>query len=295
MTIEIAATTHDLFISYAEADCVSVDGFLIDALDQAGVNYYSEDAFALGVPRLVEFERAIKQSRRTLLILSPAYLADTFGQFVDVLVNSYGMETATWPVIPLSLTQVELPPRLSQLVRLDASDAEAQQRALVRLCAELHRPVPGAAAEEPREPRHVQQQGGGRHDQEPREPDQRGGIQVPAELLDDRDGPVAGRRADAAARLLRLERRGRLGGGRQPARRLRRGAGALQAVPAARPAGGQRAPGRRPVPGLLQAPAAGTAEVPLSRRVALARRACPGGLSPGRVVTGTRPSLEPSR
>ncbi|MEO7909419.1 MAG: TIR domain-containing protein, partial [Roseiflexaceae bacterium] len=144
MTADNAAT-HDLFISYVKADSAWVDGFLIDALEQAGVTYHSEDAFSLGVPRLVEFERAIKQSTRTLLILSPAYLADTFGQFVDVLVNSYGMETATWPVIPLMIQAVDLPPRLSQLVRLDAATAEAQQHALAKLCAELKRPVPGPA------------------------------------------------------------------------------------------------------------------------------------------------------
>src|SRR4029453_12567020 len=127
MTTHPSRATYDLFVSYAEADRAWVDGFLLDALEQAGVKYHSEDAFALGVPRLVEFERAIKQSTRTLLIVSPAYLADTFGQFVDVLVNSYGMETATWPVIPLMLQTVELPPRLSQLVPLDASTPAAQQ------------------------------------------------------------------------------------------------------------------------------------------------------------------------
>ncbi len=84
-----------MFISYAEADRAWVDGFLLDALDEAGASVHSEDAFALGVPRLVEFERAIQQSRRTLLILSPAYLADTFGQFVDVLVNSCGATATT--------------------------------------------------------------------------------------------------------------------------------------------------------------------------------------------------------
>src|SRR5437870_1630264 len=92
--------TFDVFVSYAAADRAWVEGFLPDALDTAGVRLHTEDAFALGVPRLVEFERAIQQSTRTLLVLSPAYLADSFGQFVDVLVNSYGMETATWPVIP---------------------------------------------------------------------------------------------------------------------------------------------------------------------------------------------------
>src|SRR4051794_12726395 len=146
MTTDKVLATHDLFISYAVADRAWVDGFLLDALEQAGVQHYSEDAFALGVPRLVEFERAIKQSTRTLLILSPAYLTDTFSQFVDVLVNSYGMETATWPVIPLLLQPInELPPRLSQLVRLDATSAAGQQAALAKLCAELKRPVPGPA------------------------------------------------------------------------------------------------------------------------------------------------------
>src|SRR5690349_18316988 len=145
MTTDTATIVHDLFISYAQADSAWVEGFLIDALEQAGVKYHSEDAFALGVPRLVEFERAIKQSARTLLILSPAYLADTFSQFVDVLVNSYGMETATWPVIPMSLQVADLPPRLSQLVRLDATTPDAVQHALAKLCAELKRPVPGPA------------------------------------------------------------------------------------------------------------------------------------------------------
>src|SRR5215207_3429344 len=118
----------DVFISYAAEDHAWVEGYLLDALTAASVRVHTEDAFALGVPRLIEFERAIQQSTRTLLVLSPAYLIDTFGQFVDVLVNSYGMETATWPLIPLILQTIELPPRLSQLVRLDAATPEAQQR-----------------------------------------------------------------------------------------------------------------------------------------------------------------------
>ena len=66
----------------------------------------------LGVPRLLEFERAIKQSKRCLLILSPAYLAEGFAQFPEFLAQYYGLETATWPVIPLVLHKVEVPLRL---------------------------------------------------------------------------------------------------------------------------------------------------------------------------------------
>src|SRR4029079_4304072 len=131
------------FISYCEDDRPWVEGFLLDALEAGELRYHTEDDFALGVPRLIEFERAIKGSARTLLILSPAYLVDTFGQFVDVLVNSYGMETATWPVIPLILQPVALPARLSQLVPLNVCHPEGQADALIRLFAELQRPLPG--------------------------------------------------------------------------------------------------------------------------------------------------------
>src|SRR4029079_8357922 len=132
------------FISYCEDDRPWVEGFLLDALEAGELRYHTEDDFALGVPRLIEFERAIKGSARTLLILSPAYLADTFGQFVDVLVNSYGVETATWPVVPLILQPVTLPARLSQLVALQFAAPERQPHELERLFEQLKRPVPGA-------------------------------------------------------------------------------------------------------------------------------------------------------
>ena len=132
---------YDIFVSYVDADRAWVEGYLLDALRAAGVQCLSEAEFPLGVPRLVEFERAVKESRRTLLVISPAYLADEVADFTDVLAQSYGLETAVWPVIPLVLEPVELPPRLAMLAGLDASDVDRQQVALERLLAELKRPL----------------------------------------------------------------------------------------------------------------------------------------------------------
>jgi formylglycine-generating enzyme required for sulfatase activity len=95
---------------------------------------------------MLEFERAVQQSRRTLLVLTPAYLADSFSQFVDLLVQSYGLESATWPIVPLTLQPVALPPRLSMLTALDATDPEGWPDAVERLCAALQRPAPGPVA-----------------------------------------------------------------------------------------------------------------------------------------------------
>jgi len=44
---------YDLFISHATADTAWVNGYLLDALQQAGVNYHTETAFELGKPSYV--------------------------------------------------------------------------------------------------------------------------------------------------------------------------------------------------------------------------------------------------
>lgn len=141
--------SYDLFISYAEADQTWVEGYLLDVFQQAGVRHHSEAAFALGKPRLIEFEQAIQHSRRILLVLSPAYLADNISEFVDLLAQSYGAETNSWPVIPLILHPVKLPLRLVMLTTLNAAEPARWPTAVERLCAELQRPVPGPAPRPP--------------------------------------------------------------------------------------------------------------------------------------------------
>ncbi len=128
---------YDLFIAHAADDRAWVDGYLLQTLRQAGVRCFTESLFTLGAPRVLEFERAVKQSQRTLLILSPAYLSDDFTAFLDVLAQSYGLELATWPIVPLILRQVTLPPRLAMLTALDATDPDEWETAIARLSDSL--------------------------------------------------------------------------------------------------------------------------------------------------------------
>jgi hypothetical protein len=131
---------YDVFISHAAADAAWVEGFLLDALNQADLRCLSESSFALGAPRLQELERAVEQSTFILLIISPAYFADDVSNFVDLLAQSYGSNTQTWPVIPLIRDRTELPPRLAMLVGLDATTPAEQDAAIERLCANLQHP-----------------------------------------------------------------------------------------------------------------------------------------------------------
>lgn len=137
---------HDLFVSFTDADHAWVEGYLFDALERAGVRFHSEAAFELGVPRLVEFERAIQSSRRTLLVISPAYLADGANEFVNLLSQTYGLEASTWQVIPLLLHPAQLPPRLAMLTVLDATQPENHSAMLRKLLETLGRSVPAPAA-----------------------------------------------------------------------------------------------------------------------------------------------------
>ncbi|MBX3015283.1 MAG: TIR domain-containing protein [Caldilineaceae bacterium] len=140
---------YDLFISYTTADREWVEGYLFDALRAASVRYFSNAAFQPGTPQLIEFERGVRQSKRTLLVLSPAYLSDSLAQFVDILAQSYGVDTGAWSVIPLILQPVTLPPRIALLTPLDATDSAAWNKTLARLFEVLQSPVPEPTAKPP--------------------------------------------------------------------------------------------------------------------------------------------------
>ncbi len=133
---------YDAFVSYADDDREWVEGYLLDALEQAGIRCHHEAAFSLGVPRLLEFERAIRESKVTILVLSQAYFASSISELVDVLAMTFSTESGIWPVIPLRLHECELPPRLHMLERLDVMDQRSWKQAVERLCRQLHRPPP---------------------------------------------------------------------------------------------------------------------------------------------------------
>jgi hypothetical protein len=140
----IRGSKYDIFISYSSEDTQWVKGYLLDAFQQTNVKFVTEEAFTVGAPRLTEFERAIKESTRTLLVLSPAYLAENFTQFIDLLAQSYGLETATWPVIPLILKSVDLPTRLAMITSIDSTDPDEWDAVISRLADIFKHPLPVA-------------------------------------------------------------------------------------------------------------------------------------------------------
>jgi len=131
---------YEFFISYAEADRAWAEGYWVDALAAAGVNLIHAAAFIPGRPWIEEFQRAVTQSKRVLLIISAAYVADELSNYVNLLAQQFGVDSNSWPVIPIIREDdVVLPPRLAMLVALRATNESEADAAVSRLLADLQR------------------------------------------------------------------------------------------------------------------------------------------------------------
>lgn len=122
---------YHVFISYCQADQPWVQNQLLPLLEKAGISYIDERQFEPGLPRMTEIERAVHTSRRTLLVLTPDYLAGEWENFGSLLASSLSLETGEWLAIPIILKPCKLPERLRMLVPVDLSaDEECEWRRL---------------------------------------------------------------------------------------------------------------------------------------------------------------------
>lgn len=117
---------QDVYLSYSEADQAWVDDVLKTELDKAKITYIDSQRFIAGRFKIDEMERAIEQSRRTLLILTPQYIQEAWSRFDRLLVISYGMEVEQWLAVPVIVVPCEVPSRLRALVTVDLSTSREQ-------------------------------------------------------------------------------------------------------------------------------------------------------------------------
>ncbi len=128
---------YDLFVCYAAADEAWAEGYLLQALQSAGLRCFTVADFTLGAPRLTEYERGVRSSGHTLLVLSHAFFADDYAELTGLLAQTHGVDSQSWPVIWLKLEALDLPPLLGALVGVDASDPATREHAIADLCARL--------------------------------------------------------------------------------------------------------------------------------------------------------------
>jgi hypothetical protein len=139
---------YDAYVSYVDRDpdATWVWDTLVPHLERAGLRVaVSGDVEQPGAARVVGIERGISQSRRTVVVLSPAYLDDNMADFENVLALTMGIEEGTYRVLPVRITDLDaarLPFRLSMLSMLDLAHPRRAQRELGRLVDALRSPLP---------------------------------------------------------------------------------------------------------------------------------------------------------
>lgn len=133
MSDELTKYKYDVFISYNPNDENWVKNELVSRFEEESISYIYELNFEPGHPILTEVERAISESRRTVMVLTPSYIESNWQDFASLLAGSYGLEIGEWTAIPVIKETCELPLRFRGVVTLDLSESnEEEWRRLLR-------------------------------------------------------------------------------------------------------------------------------------------------------------------
>jgi hypothetical protein len=145
---------YDAYLSYVDRapDSTWVWETLIPRLEREGLRLAVSGASPdPGVPLVVGIERGIRQAKRTLVVLSRAYLADNLADFENVLAQALGIGEGAYRLLPVRIEAIDealLPLRLSMLTTIDLADPTRAEREFARLLAALRGPLPRRAAKD---------------------------------------------------------------------------------------------------------------------------------------------------
>lgn len=114
---------YDVFISYSSKDKVWVRGELLKRLENAGLTVFIDFRdFTRGAPSIREMERGVTKSRKTLLILTPAYIASEWCEIEHIMSSTLGPANRDLRMIPLLKAECDRPLRIATLTYIDFTD-----------------------------------------------------------------------------------------------------------------------------------------------------------------------------
>jgi hypothetical protein len=139
---------YDAYLSYVDRppDSAWVWETLVPRLEREGLRLAVSGASPdPGVPLVVGIERGIRQAKRTVVVLSEAYLEDNRADFENVLAQTLGIGEGAYRLLPVRfelINEERVPLRLSMLTVIDLTDPARADREFARLAAALRGPLP---------------------------------------------------------------------------------------------------------------------------------------------------------
>jgi nucleoside phosphorylase len=129
---------YDVYLSYHPADRAWVRNTLLRQLEGAGLRVIVDYRdFAIGVPKLVNMERAVDQSRHTLLVMTPEWVDGEWQTFQGLLAQTGNPSGRQAKLLPLMLRPCTPPSRIAILDYLDLTDEFERGEQIDRLLRSL--------------------------------------------------------------------------------------------------------------------------------------------------------------
>lgn len=129
---------YDVFISYSHTDNEWVRGELLPRLEQAGLRVCIDYRdFEIGVPSLVNMERAVDDSRHTLVVLTPNWVESEWTEFESLLAGTADPAGRRRKLFPLTLKPCKLPSRIAMLTCADFTQPHDHANEFGRLVRQL--------------------------------------------------------------------------------------------------------------------------------------------------------------
>lgn len=136
--------TYDVFVIHAAEDASFVHGYLLPALGLPPERVLVPQTLELGTFIVAEIERGVRSSRVTIVVLSPACLADDWAVFGEqIAVYASVAKDIHGVLLPLLLADCDLPAHIRALVMLDFRNParDGWESEVERLLAYFGRPT----------------------------------------------------------------------------------------------------------------------------------------------------------
>jgi hypothetical protein len=135
---EQANYTYDVFISYSHTDRAWVWDELLPRLEGAGLKVCIDDRdFEIGVPCMVNMERAVKNSCHTLIVMTPAWVESEWTDFESLMAGVIDPAGRRGRLLPLMLHPCEPPLRITTLTYADFTQTHDHANQFGRLLGQL--------------------------------------------------------------------------------------------------------------------------------------------------------------
>jgi len=130
---------YDVFISYSSHNHKWVREWLLPRLEdgaglRACIDYRD---FEIGVPNLINMERAVERSKKILLILTPNWIESEWTNFESLLAQADDPSGLRQRILPIKLVKCDPPKRISILTYADFTNESQHEIQLLRIISAI--------------------------------------------------------------------------------------------------------------------------------------------------------------